>query len=596
MAKNSPSGTRAANRKTDADSTSPVQRPAALAGYRETVESICVAIILALLFRSFVAEAFIIPTGSMAPTLMGAHKDLSCEECDYNFRVGASVENKGSSTRVVAGRCPNCRKRNVLRLADEANHATFNGDRILVSKFAYAIQDPQRWDVIVFKYPGNPKQNYIKRLVGLPNETLRIWHGDVYTRTSEDEPFRIMRKPDRKVMPLAHLVYNSSYLAEDLLAANYPSRLQPWDRGAEVPPEDSWQIQRDALGLTATVTAGDTPRWLRYFHNLPSDEQRRLIAEGVSMQSVDPYRSEAITDFYAYDSYVPQPLINNQHSPWESSGLHWVGDLTFETALQTSADASEAILEIVEAGIRYRCTIDLASGQATLAILGEQAEAFESGAETLTAATEIRAGQARQIRFSNVDSQLRLWVDDDVIAFEQPAYYDPSSFQAAHNDRPHYTKDHPLDAAPVGVAVRGGEAVLRDFRLYRDQYYIAAKSNQKMHDYPWGVEASAIMGLLDEPSQWDEAALWERRRAIAFELGEDQFFPMGDNSPESKDARSWGNDRLPPVPDEDAYKFARYHHVPRDLLVGKALLVFWPHHWNRPIPFTPNFKRMKLIR
>ncbi len=42
-------------------------------GHRETIESIAVAIILALLFRGFVAEAFVIPTGSMAPALMGEH-------------------------------------------------------------------------------------------------------------------------------------------------------------------------------------------------------------------------------------------------------------------------------------------------------------------------------------------------------------------------------------------------------------------------------------------------------------------------------------------------------------------------------------------
>jgi signal peptidase I len=59
---------------------------------RETVESIVVAFTLALLFRAFEAEAFVIPTGSMAPTLMGRHKDLVCESCGLDFRVGASAE------------------------------------------------------------------------------------------------------------------------------------------------------------------------------------------------------------------------------------------------------------------------------------------------------------------------------------------------------------------------------------------------------------------------------------------------------------------------------------------------------------------------
>ena len=59
---------------------------------RETVESLVIAFTLALLFRAFEAEAFVIPTGSMAPTLMGRHKDLDCSECKFNFQAGASRE------------------------------------------------------------------------------------------------------------------------------------------------------------------------------------------------------------------------------------------------------------------------------------------------------------------------------------------------------------------------------------------------------------------------------------------------------------------------------------------------------------------------
>src|SRR5688572_1469996 len=59
---------------------------------RETCESIAFAFVLALLFRSFVAEAFVIPTGSMAPTLYGRNKDVVCPECQLNYAIGASDE------------------------------------------------------------------------------------------------------------------------------------------------------------------------------------------------------------------------------------------------------------------------------------------------------------------------------------------------------------------------------------------------------------------------------------------------------------------------------------------------------------------------
>src|SRR5690242_10738653 len=81
---------------------------------RETIESIVIAFILAFLFRTFEAEAFVIPTGSMAPTLQGRHKDIDCPKCGYRYRVSASqeVDSDGAprnpACRVVTGTCPMC--------------------------------------------------------------------------------------------------------------------------------------------------------------------------------------------------------------------------------------------------------------------------------------------------------------------------------------------------------------------------------------------------------------------------------------------------------------------------------------------------------
>ena len=66
---------------------------------------------------------------------------------------------------------------------------SYNGDRILVNKYLYSFADPKRWDVVVFKFPGDAKVNYIKRLVvGLPGEKLRIYQGDVYPRQRRLRP------------------------------------------------------------------------------------------------------------------------------------------------------------------------------------------------------------------------------------------------------------------------------------------------------------------------------------------------------------------------------------------------------------------------
>jgi len=55
---------------------------------RQTLESIVVAFILAFVFRAFVIEAFVIPTGSMAATLYGEHMTFICPDCGYEYAYG----------------------------------------------------------------------------------------------------------------------------------------------------------------------------------------------------------------------------------------------------------------------------------------------------------------------------------------------------------------------------------------------------------------------------------------------------------------------------------------------------------------------------
>jgi signal peptidase I len=647
-------------------------------GNRETVEALVVAFILALLFRAFIAEAFVIPTGSMAPTLMGAHKDVFCDRCGQNFRVGASLERYGNVMRsaVIGGVCPNCRHVNPMDLTS-SDDQTFNGDRILVSKFAYTLNEPERFDVIVFKFPGNPKQNYIKRLVGLPGETLSISHGDVYARKhgSDAEADAIIRKPPEKLLAMRHHVYDTDYQSASLIAADYPSRWQPWQPGASAPTSDVWEIQRSEDGFQANVKSdAANPQWLRYFHRWPSDEQWEIADKGGSLAEVDPYSSRLITDFYAYNSFVhvdkslvydlapgerrpgrgglfaliggifgkvksiatgPNVEFNAQYDPEQSidqfggmeiygsseqdlgrDGLHWVGDLICEADVEPGADCKQLIFELVEAGIQFQCRVDASTGKATLSILRDGQTLSFSGdggdaTASPTAETSLTAGTRHQVRFSNCDDELLLWVDDDLISFDGPTTFDARKFLTTQTDRPHFRPgEHPLDAAPVGVAFQGGSGTVHRLRIDRDKYYIATKvGSGEMQDYDMamnrrlgggGISERQIQAAFMQPDLWSDMVLWQTRDKVSFTMEEDQFFPMGDNSPASLDARCWiGSKRgvgLPRRISKDAYKWSDADYVPRDLLVGKALLVFWPHPWNRPVPMTPNFKRFKLIR
>src|SRR5882672_3779829 len=68
------------------------EKPQEKENVKETIESILVAFILAFVFRAFVVEAFVIPSGSMAPTLLGGHMRFRCEECGYQFDVNYPSE------------------------------------------------------------------------------------------------------------------------------------------------------------------------------------------------------------------------------------------------------------------------------------------------------------------------------------------------------------------------------------------------------------------------------------------------------------------------------------------------------------------------
>ena len=83
------------------------------------------------------------------------------------------------------------------------------GDRVLVQKFLYDFRRPKRWEVAVFHFPGEPSQAYVKRVVGLPGESIRIIDGDVYVDG------RIVRKSLEDQRAMRILVHDSRFEPRD---------------------------------------------------------------------------------------------------------------------------------------------------------------------------------------------------------------------------------------------------------------------------------------------------------------------------------------------------------------------------------------------
>lgn len=69
-----------------------------------------------------------------------------------------------------------------------------NGDYLIIDKLSYKLSSPKRDDVVVFRYPGDPSKFFIKRIIGLPNETVDI-KGNEVTITNEEnkEGFKILQ-------------------------------------------------------------------------------------------------------------------------------------------------------------------------------------------------------------------------------------------------------------------------------------------------------------------------------------------------------------------------------------------------------------------
>jgi signal peptidase I len=164
-----------------------------------------------------------------------------------------------------------------------------------------------------------------------------------------------------------------------------------------------------------------------------------------------------------------------------------------------------------------------------------------------------------------------------VVKFDGPTtYYSDDLIQ------PRFSAEDPGDMAPAGIGAKNAAVHVTRLRMYRDKYYIATRGQDYVPtDYDRPIAPQQVRVVFQSPDTWEQSGLFgeNNRRHEEFVLQEDQFFPLGDNSPQSSDARYW-----------------HQHYVERDLLIGKALLIYWPHTWNRPVPYMPNFRRMGPIR
>lgn len=529
--------------------------------FREVVETIVFVVVLVLMLKSFTAEAFVIPTGSMAETLWGYQKVVHCPKCGLEFPVNCSneVDPQPNTSRVaVKGcTCPNCRFH--IDFTQENGRSSAwkepgwnTGDRVVVAKFLYdtGLARPQRQEVVVFKYPEAPQRdhapmNYIKRLIGLPGETIAIHYGNLYRfegLTYDDEgvkpedlwrvshmheddsralelfwdgKYSIVRKVPADLMALRRLVYDNDHQDRDL-----PQR---WNGGA------AWKAENPAEPKRFVVSGDDkTLAWLRYSH---------LLRDGAG-------RPELITDFMGYNSYEPRRMGQAQPAP------NWVGDLMLDAEVTVEQPTGELVLELSEGPDRFQARWDLSSGVCTLyRVTGDKQE--ELGSKP----TALKQKGTYRLRFANFDDRLTVWVDGALPFGDGVTYSSSSAYGPTRND-----------LQPASIGVRGGSLSVQKLKLWRDTYYtldpghadvMSSWDRDRLRFPPSARESSPRAVWFDD---WSDPDKWEALRKLPAKtlyVQPGHYLCLGDNSPESSDGRTWGL-------------------VPERLLLGRALLIYYP--------------------
>jgi signal peptidase I len=464
---------------------------------RENIEAVIVAVALALIIRQFAMEAFVIPTGSMAPTLYGTHAEVSCPNCAFRFAIDNPAKGRGFYKAFrLEGECPYCHRRTRVYIPTSETYSEnfeaccefcgrtwlferpmqgavtpvkrvtltcpscsykfskdllvssiSGGHKLLVNKVLYHLREPQRWEVIVFKCPAEPgtseesleKKNYIKRLIALPGEEVSIRNGDIYING------KIARKPVHVQEEEWQEVYNSSR------TRNYEENI-PW-RASDA----AWTL---------------TPK--KFCVNAP-ERATTIVFD------------KAITSASAYN--------------YEDNESEDVPDVGLVFKVMVSRDSGGITATLKDGEHEFNLFLR-ASGETKKTSLSNF---FDTLCES---DFSLSPGRIHTVGFNNVDDRVTVAIDGSPL-FQ----YD-------------YICDLSLKVrAQITLGAERTIAEFTDIIVRRDIYYIG-RGSQNAYSEPYRVD-------------------------------ENEYFVLGDNTTSSRDSRIWGT-------------------VPKENLLGRAFIIFWP--------------------
>jgi signal peptidase I len=372
---------------------------------RTVTERLLATLVALLVVRTFVLDGFPIPCqvvgSSMAETLLGPHYEVTCPDCGYRFACEAAPGSTGYQTACPSCGCPVNGREAPAELA---------GDRVLIDKMTLALRPPRRWEVVAFMHPASGGDLVVKRVVGLPGETIEIRQGAIYIDG------RIQRKSLWQQRAVRILVHDAAY--RPTIEPAPPPR---WQGPAE--PGSGWHWT--SVGVCHRGSSTGKIDWLVYRH------WQRAAKPGEIIRA-------PVMDLCSY----------NQGRPRREEDVHPVTALMLSVHVAEIHGAGQLWLRATDGLEEFRVAIN--PGRQNYAI-------FQKGRDAPVAQGDLPAPcSGATLEASLFDQQFLLAVGGRTLA-------------AIAYDRP--AGDPPFSLAPLAIGCQDLEATLEALRVYRDIYY-----------------------------------------------------------------------------------------------------------------------------
>ncbi|MFM1872772.1 MAG: Signal peptidase [Planctomycetota bacterium] len=360
---------------------------------RANLEAFGVAILAAVLLKWFCLEAYQIPTSSMQPTLMGS-----------------------SEAEVY--------------------------DRILVDKILPTFREPQRWDVTVFQYPLQKNQNYVKRIVGMPNDRLHIAGGNVYLVT--DQGGQRSYAPLRKPADLQEEMWKNVYPARALVRGDGKVLGESWSGSP------TRAFREDADGFEVKLEGSLTRLYFR--------------------DTKDGGFVDRVWDGYPTDVAV---AIRNKVPHTMTQEIVVDARLAADITVSDAAAAVAFEIDVSRPGRdKWTYALAIAGGKARLQVRAKDSQVLAESAEF---DCPLPAGTAVPLAFAHVDDMLLAWRDgEELMRLDTAEWACREGCVIADG-----SVATPQQSVVPQITFKGsGTARIAALRLDRDQHYTRDQSDE----------------------------------------------------------------------------------------------------------------------